>query len=150
MRSRATTPAAYLKELPDRWRPLVRALRAVLRCHLPRGFREQMAYGMITWVVPLSRYPAGYHCTPGQPLPFISLAAQRHHVGLYHLGLYDPTLRRWLEARWSAHSDTRLDLAVCCLRLRDPQDVPLRLIGQLARRTTVERWVRIYESSLRR
>lgn len=150
MRSSAATRAKYLAGLPPERQRAVRAIRRELRRHLPDGFVEQMGYGMLAWVVPLKRYPAGYHCTPGQPLPFISLASQKQYISLYHLGLYDGPLRRWLEAAWSRHSASRLDIATCCLRLRDPADIPLTLIGQLAKRISVTQWIRIYEQSRQR
>lgn len=59
-----------------------------LRENLPAGFEEGISYGMITFSVPLSTYPKGYHATPGQPLPFISLASQKGHIALYHFGIY--------------------------------------------------------------
>jgi hypothetical protein len=45
--------------------------------NLPKGFEEQMSYGMIGFVVPHSIYPKGYHCTPELPLPFLSIASQK-------------------------------------------------------------------------
>ncbi|MEZ4986583.1 MAG: hypothetical protein R2795_16360 [Saprospiraceae bacterium] len=48
---------------------------------------ETMSYGMIGYVVPHSVYPAGYHCDPQLPLPFISIASQKNFIALYH-GIY--------------------------------------------------------------
>jgi hypothetical protein len=44
-----------------------------------------MSYGMIGYVVPHSIYPAGYHCTPELPLPFINIASQKNHIGFYYM-----------------------------------------------------------------
>ena len=69
------------------------ALRAAIAKALPKGFEEIVAYGMPGWVVPLTACPAGYHCTPGAPLPFLGLASQKSHISFYHMGLYtDPAL----------------------------------------------------------
>lgn len=35
--------------------------RNVVLTNLPNGFEELISYGMINYVVPLSRYPRGYH-----------------------------------------------------------------------------------------
>lgn len=150
MRSIASTPAEYLASLPADRQRAVRGIRRELRRNLPAGFVERMAYGMLAYVVPLKRYPAGYHCAPGQPLPFINLASQKQHISLYHLGLYDGALRTWLENAWARQSDARLELATCCLRFRDPAAIPLELIGRLARRITVKAWIATYEASIRR
>ena len=73
------------------------ALRQTILDHLPDGgIVEAMSYGMIGYVVPHSVYPAGYHCDPKLPLPFISIASQKNHIGLYHMGLYtSPNLMEW-------------------------------------------------------
>ena len=63
------------------------ALRRTILDHLPDGgIVEAMSYGMIGLRVH-SVYPAGYH-DPKLPLPFISIASQKNHIGLYHMGLY--------------------------------------------------------------
>jgi hypothetical protein len=49
-------------------------LRKIISENLPKGFEEQMSYGMIGFVVPKSIYPKGYHCSPELPLPFLSIA----------------------------------------------------------------------------
>ena len=46
-----------------------------------------MGYG-ISWVVPFSLYPPGYHCPPKQPLPFLSIASQKNFIAVYHMGVY--------------------------------------------------------------
>src|SRR5215813_12260145 len=74
MQSKAATVAEYLKELPKDRRAAISKVRSVIRKHLPRGFKEQMGYGMIGYVVPHSQYPPGYHCNAEQPLPFAFLA----------------------------------------------------------------------------
>lgn len=38
--------------------------------------------------MPLETFPAGYHCSPGTPLPFINLASQKNFIALYHMGIY--------------------------------------------------------------
>ncbi|MFZ1750120.1 MAG: hypothetical protein WAU01_08015 [Saprospiraceae bacterium] len=53
-------------------------LRKVIRSNLPDGFEEGMSYNMIGYYVPHTAYPAGYHCDPTLPLPFINIAAQKN------------------------------------------------------------------------
>jgi hypothetical protein len=141
MQSKAATPIAYLAALPLDRQGVVKKLRATLRKSLPKGFEETMSYGMLTWVVPHRTYPAGYHCDPRQPLPFISLASQKQYVALYHMGLQQPDLLAWFEAEWPRHTAARLDLGKVCLRLRDLDDVPYALVGALAARMTPADWI---------
>ena len=70
MTSKATSPEQYIQELPEDRVEAVQKLRKVVLDNLPEGFKEEMSYGMIGYVVPHSIYPAGYHCTPKLPLPF--------------------------------------------------------------------------------
>jgi len=46
-------------------------LRETIKTNLPDGFEECMNYGMLGYVIPHSLYPAGYHCDPKLPLPFM-------------------------------------------------------------------------------
>ena len=78
MKSAATTPKEYLASLPEDRRSAVTALYNTIRKHLPKGFKETMAYGMLAWVVPHQTYPPGYHVDPSLPLGFVNLASQKN------------------------------------------------------------------------
>ncbi len=145
MTSTATTPEAYLESLPDERRPIITAIREVILKNLPEGFEEQMSYGMLGWVVPHSRYPAGYHCDPKLPLPFLNLASQKNHISLYHSALYEGELLNWFRAEWPKHSSKKLDMGKCCVRFKKPEDVPVELIGQLVSKVTPQQWIDYYE-----
>jgi hypothetical protein len=150
MRSTATTPAAYIAELPPERRAVLRKLRATLRKQLPRGFKEMMDYGMLAYVVPKSRYAPGYHADPARPLPFINLASQKRHVALYHMGLYEGSLLAWFKDQWPKHSAAKLDLGKCCLRMTKLDHIPYELIGELASKMTPEQWIAAYEKATSR
>lgn len=132
--------------LPDR-AELIQRLREILERHLPDGFAEDFQYGMITWVVPKSRYPAGYHVSPEIPLPFISIASQKRHIALYHLGLYaDPELLRWFSEGLIARG-LRPDIGKSCIRLDPKKPIPWELIGELCEKVSVEAFIALYENS---
>jgi len=150
MRTDGSTALEYLASLPDDRRAVVSQLRAALLDNLPEGFEEQMGYGMLAYVVPHTRYPAGYHCDPSKPLPFINLASQKNYVSLYHMGLYDGPLLDWFRAGWAAETRQKLDMGKCCVRLKRLTDVPYALVGELAKRVTVAKWIETYEASVRR
>ena len=44
-----------------------------------------MNWGMITYQVPLDRYPDTYN---GQPLAYAALASQKNHMAVYLTGIY--------------------------------------------------------------
>ena len=150
MQSQAQTVEEYLSELPAERQAAVRTLRDTLRAALPPGFEERMNYGMVGYVVPHSLYPAGYHCDPKLPLPFMGLASQKASVNLYHMGLYaDPALLAWFTEAHATASKRKLDMGKSCIRYKKPEDMPLTLLAELAGKMTVEAWIALYEGQLK-
>jgi hypothetical protein len=150
MQSQAQTVEDYLSELPAERQAAVRTLRDTLRAALPPGFEERMNYGMVGYVVPHSLYPAGYHCDPKAPLPFMGLASQKASVNLYHMGLYaDPALLAWFTEAHATASKRKLDMGKSCIRYKKPEDMPLALLAELAGKMTVEAWIALYEGQLK-
>jgi hypothetical protein len=145
MRASAQTPQAYVDSLPEDRKPAIQKLRRVLRANLPKGFSEQIASGMLAYVVPHSLYPAGYHVSPESPLPFINLASQKNYIVLYHMGLYDGPLLEWFRARWQDATSQKLDMGKCCVRFKKPDQIPFELIAELAQRLSPEAWIESYE-----
>jgi hypothetical protein len=151
MTSDAETIDAYLNELPPERLELVQAIRRAINDGLPPGFEERMIYGMIGWVVPRERYPAGYHCDPSLPLPFINLGNQKASVNLYHMGIYVmPAVLDWFQNSWREQTAARLDMGKSCIRFKRIDRVPLALLGELAARVTVDEWITVYESEIKR
>jgi Domain of unknown function (DU1801) len=151
MTSKATTPEQYLKELPaDRKEP-VTELRNVVLKNLPKGFKEVMSYGMLGYVVPHEIYPAGYHCDPRLPLPFINIASQKNFIAFYHMGIYAmPELLKWFTTEFPKHSTAKLDMGKACTRFIKPEQIPYKLIGELVKKITVKDWVETYEKIIKR
>ena len=147
MRIEADTPKEYIPQLPPERQKVLRKLRATVRKHIPKGFKETMQYAMISWVVPHSIYPAGYHCDPTQPLPFVSIASQKNYVALYHMGIYAmPALLAWFKEEYPHHCSTKLDMGKSCIRFKKLDDVPYELIGQLMTKLTTDDIVSIHDS----
>ncbi len=90
-------------------------LRETIITHLPKGFAETISYGMIAYVVPHSIYPSGYHCNPKEPLPFMSIASQKNHIAIYHMGLYaDRQLMQWFKQEYAKLSKSKPDIGKSC------------------------------------
>lgn len=141
----------YLSKIPDERQEPFKKLYDVINNNLPEGFEEISNYGMLGWAVPLKTYPAGYHCTPGTPLPFINLASQKNFIALYHMGLYSrPELLDWFVAEYPKHSKKKLDMGKSCVRFKKPEDIPFELIAELSQKMTVEDWIGIYESQYKK
>ena len=149
MQSTATTPEQYINELPEERKAIISAIRNAIKDNLPKGFTEGIGYGMLGYCVPHSIYPAGYHCTPKLPLPFINIASQKNHIAIHHLGIYFyKPLLDWLTEEWGKHSNKKLDMGKGCLKFKKAEDVPLKLIAELAKKITVEQYIEMYENTL--
>jgi len=79
MRSNAVTADQYLAGLDDGRRAQIEPVYRAVHDAMPAGYDETIAWGMITWSVPLERFPDTYN---GQPLAYVSLAAQKRHTAL--------------------------------------------------------------------
>ena len=147
MTSTAATVQHYIQELPEDKKEGIEKLRAVILKNLPQGFEEGMSYGMIGYYVPHSIYPAGYHCSPQLPLPFMSVAAQKNSLNFYHMGIYaNPELYNWFVAEFPKHSSKKLDMGKSCIRFKKATDIPFELLGELVRKVSVSDWIATYES----
>lgn len=151
MQSKATTVDAYLAELPEDRKKAMNELRKVIKKNLPKGFKEGMGYGMMGWSVPHSKYPAGYHCNPKDPLPFMGLASQKNFIAVYHMGVYaDPKLLKWFTDAHAKASAKKLDMGKSCIRYKKAEDIPYKLIGELASKFTPDEWIAVYEKNMKR
>src|SRR5215218_5227177 len=132
MTSGAKTPAQYINELPPERKDAILKLREVVLKNLPAGFKEQMSYGMLGYIVPHEIYPPGYHCDTKLPLPFASIASQKNFIAFYHMGIYAlPDLLKWFVTEYPKHSSAKLDMGKGCMRFKKPENIPYQLLGEL-------------------
>lgn len=141
--SSATTVDEYLAELPDDRRAAVSAVRDVVVANLPAGVVETMNWGMITYEIPLSRYPDTYN---GQPLGYVALASQKNYLSLYLSAIYgDPDSRERFEAAYRA-TGKRMDIGKSCVRFRTLDDLPLDVVADAVAEYTVDEYIEQYEA----
>lgn len=142
MQSKAKTVAEYLSDLPDNRLEAIETVRDVILENLPEGFEEVMNWGMITYQVPLSRYPNTYN---KKPLMMAALASQKNHMAVYLTGVYADQASR--SKFTSAYKDTgkRIDMGQSCVRFRKLEDLPLELIGQAIAEYSVDDFVALTE-----
>ncbi|MBK0368460.1 DUF1801 domain-containing protein [Flavobacterium agrisoli] len=151
MKYNATSVSEYIAQIPEDKKESVIQLRKVILDYIPKGFKEELSYGMIGYVVPHELYPDGYHCNPKLPLPFVSLAAQKNFISLYHMGLYtDSELLNWFSAEYPKHSPYKLDMGKCCVRFKKPEAIPFELIQQLIQKISPEEYIEIYKRMIKK
>lgn len=148
MPDKPATVAKFLGGLPKDRRDTIRAVRKVILDNLDDGYAEIMQNGAIGYVVPHSVYPPGYHCDPTQPLPYVGIVSQKHHMGVHLFCVYcsEAEQRRFREA-W-IKTGKKLDMGKSCVRFKKIDDVALDVIGKTIKRTPVKKFVAYYESTL--
>ncbi len=142
--SAATTVDEYLDELPPDRADVVRTVRETILRRLPPGYEETMNWGMISYEIPLERYPDTYN---GRPLGVLGLAAQARHYALYLNAAYtSPELMARLRAAYAA-AGIKFDMGKSCLRFRNLAGLDLDAIGEIVASVPPERYIELYEAS---
>ena len=151
MTIKASSPEEYISKVPEDRKEAMSKLRQTILKNLPKDFAEGMTYNMIGYFVPHSLYPAGYHCDPKQPLPFMNIASQKHFIAFYHMGMYaNKKLLDWFTKEYPNYCKTKLDMGKSCVRFKKVEDIPYKLIGELTKKMSAAEWIKIYEANLKR
>ena len=134
------SPEAWLASLPTAAAAEVARVRAVIRAHLPPGYREAVRRNVLAYEVPLERYPDTYN---GQPLWYAALGAPKSYLTLHLMSVYaSPKLAARLADGFRAEGK-KLDMGKACVRFRKADDLALRTIGELIESLPLDGWVAI-------
>lgn len=151
MQYEANTPEEYIAQVPEERKAVMEQLRKIIRDNLPKGFEEGINYKMIGYYVPHSIYPEGYHCDTSLPLPFMNIASQKNSINLYHSGIYaKKELLDWFVEEYPKYSKRKLDMGKSCIRFKKIEEIPFDLIAELCTKMTVEEWIEIYETNVKK
>jgi hypothetical protein len=143
-KSNAATVEAYLQELPAERRAVVGQVRQVILENLPAGYQETMNWGMISYEVPLVRYPKTYN---KKPLSYVALAAQKNNYSLYLMAAYSGSMQEgWLQEQFD-RAGKKLDMGKSCLHFRKLDDLPMDVIAQAIGMVSVDDFIAQYEKS---
>ena len=145
--SKAASPEAYIAELaPDR-AALVAHVRNLVNAHIPAGYVERMAWGMIAWELPLEAYPDTYN---GQPLAYAALAAQKNHTALYLNCICASEARsQWLRDAYDA-AGKKLDMGKSCIRFTRADQLAEPALAEAIAAVPPADLIREYEASRQR
>jgi len=144
VKNKSTTPAEYLKSLPEERRAVISSMRDLILKHLPKGYQETINWGMLSYEIPLERFPDTYN---GQPLSYLCLAAQKNYYVLHAMCVYyDAKREAWLKSEFKK-AGKKLDMGKACIRFKKLQDLPLDVIAQVIADTTPEQYIARYEAS---
>ncbi len=149
--NRSNSPEDYIKTIPEERQVAFAKLRDTILSNLPKDFEECMSYGMIGYVVPHSVYPDGYHCDTKLPLPFMNIASQKNFVAFYHKGIYaNKNLLDWFVSEYPKHCKLKLDMGKSCIRFKKADQIPFELVAKLVSKMSVQEWIDLYESKLKK
>jgi uncharacterized protein YdhG (YjbR/CyaY superfamily) len=142
----ASTVSEYLAALAADRRDALNEVRRRINRALPPGYKEGIQFGMISWFVPLSIYPAGYGGNKKVALPLISLASQKNYMALHMVCFYgQPALREWFTAQY-AKSGKKLDMGQGCLRFKTLPDLALDVVEKTVARLPVKDYIAGYQA----
>ncbi len=142
----ASTVTEYLAELPADRREALNEVRRGINRALPKGYEEGIQFGMISWFVPLSTYPAGYGGNKKVPLPVISLASKKGYMALHMICFYgQPELREWFTAQY-AKGGKKLDMGQGCLRFKTLPELALDVVEKTIAQLPVKKYTAGYQA----
>ena len=102
-----------------------------------------MNWGVISWQIPLSRFPDTYN---GFPLTYVGLAAQKHYNSLYLMSVYGNKAQETRLQQGFAREAKKLDMGKTCIHFQTEHDLALGVIRDLIARTSVDDYIAIYRS----
>lgn len=141
------TVEEYLNSIPNERKETIQTIRNLILTSLPEGYEECFSFGMITYVIPLKRYPNTYN---KQPLMVAALASRKNYNSLYLMTVYaDKGAEEWFKDEYKK-SGKKLDMGKSCVHFKNLNDLPLELIGKVISRVSVEDYINKYESVQRK
>ena len=143
-RSTAGSVEDYLQELTRERREVLQAVRKVVLDNLPAGYVETMNWGMISYEIPLERYPDTYN---KRPLMYAALASQKNYMSLYLMCVYSHKESRGRFEEEFKASGKKLNMGKSCVRFKRLEDLPLDVVGEAIAGTSVDAYIRFYQES---
>jgi hypothetical protein len=103
-----------------------------------------MNWGMLSYEIPLERYPGTYN---GQPLGYVGLASQKSYITLYLMGAYAvPGMAEKIEKAFR-DAGKKFDMGKSCLHFRTIDDLEQSVIAETIRAVSVKKYIEHYEAN---
>lgn len=142
VQSKAKSVDEYLSELPQDRRVAINEIIQVIRSNLPKGYDENMNWGMVCYEIPLADYPDTYN---KQPLMYAAVASQKNYMSVYLTNVYidNDLTQNFLDDY--AKSGKKLDMGKSCIRFKKLEDLPLEVIGKYIAATPPAKYTKLFE-----
>ena len=142
VQSKADSVKAYLDELEPERRVVIERVRSCVLENIQEGFEEVMNWGMITYEVPLARFPNTYN---KKPLLYCSLAAQKRHYAIYLMSVYSGSKYLEMLEKGYETAGIKLDMGKCCVRFKNLEKIHLPTIGRVVASCSVDEFIKVHE-----
>jgi len=139
--NKAKSVADYLKALPADKRAVAGEVLAFVRKNIPAGYQEEIAWGAITWSVPLSVLPDTYN---KQPLCYLAFAATKSGFSLHLMTVYGDRKREAAFRDEFRKAGKKLDMGKACVRFKTTDDLALPAIKTAIRAMPMKKYVEAY------
>lgn len=144
MQSTAKTVEEYISSLPAGRREAIAAVRGVILQNLPKGYREGMQWGMITYCVPLEAYPDTYN---KQPLGYVALASQKNYMSVYLMAAYVGSEQEKKLRDDYKKAGMKLDFGKSCLRFKNLDGILLDTVGEIVASLPMDKYIEIAKNA---
>lgn len=142
--SKAETAQKYLEELNTERRETLEKIRKIILENIPKGFVEEMQYGMICYNIPIEKYPNTYN---KKALTIAAIASQKNYASLYLMGIYaDKEMEKWFKGEL-IKSSKNMKMGKSCINFKKIEDLDLELIKKVIEKITPEKYIEMYEKS---
>jgi predicted aldo/keto reductase-like oxidoreductase len=142
--SKAKTAQKYLEELDTERREIIENIRKIILERIPKGFVEEMQYGMICYNIPIEKYPNTYN---KKALTIAAIASQKNYISLYLMGIYaDKEMEKWFKGEMN-QSNKKMKMGKSCINFKKIEDLDLELIKKVIEKITPEKYIQMYEKS---
>lgn len=142
--SKAKTVKEYIDELEGERREIIQRMTKIITETIPKGFVQEMQYGMICYNVPLERYPKTYN---GKALTIVALASQKNYCSIYLMGAYaDKETEKWFKEEIKK-GKKKVKMGKSCINFEKIEDLDLNLIKKVISKIDPQKYIEIYEKS---
>ena len=137
----------YINNIPLKYKDDYIKIFNIFKENLDKNIECVIQYGMPTFIIPKSIYPSGYHVS-NEPLGIVSIAAQKQHIAIYHMGMYineENNLMNWYKNIYISRNKYVPDLGKSCIRFKSVKSIDYQLIEELSKKISMNDFIDMYE-----
>ncbi|MCO4793284.1 MAG: hypothetical protein KC493_06225 [Bacteriovoracaceae bacterium] len=137
----------FLSTLPEKRRSEFSEILSVFRKNISSEFEEVLDGDMIRFELPLKLYPNTYN---KKPLMFASLSNRKANMTMTLTAVYnDPKIKNSFIENCS-NKKNKLETKRACIKFKSIDEIPLKLIGTSLKKIKQDKFVKNYESLMKK